>query len=204
MEQKLQSLLDKIKQEGVEKGQEVANSLINDAEQKAEQIIADAERRAAEIRKQAEQDADELKRNVSSELQLSAEQTVSALKQRITGLVTAQATQQPTQEAFQDKDFLKKVIQSLIDHWKDSGQGTALYLSPDREKELYEYFSSRAQESMQQGLTVKPGSKLSEGFRIGPADGSYVVSFTEEDFQAFFADFLRPRTKELLYGAGQS
>jgi V/A-type H+-transporting ATPase subunit E len=199
MEQKLQSLLEKIQQEGVEKGQEVANSLINDAEQKAQDIVAAAERRAEEIRKQAQQEAEELKRNVNSELKLSAEQMVEDLQQRITGLVTAKATEGPTQAAFQDKDFLKGIIQSLVEQWQKGGQGAALHLSPDREKELYEYFSARAQEQLKEGLTVKPGSKLSEGFRIGPADGSYVVSFTEADFQAFFADFLRPRTKELLY-----
>jgi len=200
MEQKLQSLLEKVQQEGIEKGQEVANSLIHDAEQKADDIVSAAKREAEEIRKQAQSEADELKRNVTSELQLSAQQTISALKQDITELVTAKATEPPTNEAFQDKDFLKGIIQSLIEHWQQEGQGTALRLSPDREKELYEYFEARAQQSLQEGLAVKPDPKLSQGFRIGPEDGSYVVSFTEEDFQAFFADFLRPRTKELLYG----
>ncbi|MEQ8705645.1 MAG: hypothetical protein RIC19_17085 [Phaeodactylibacter sp.] len=200
MEQKLQSLLEKIQQEGVDKGQEVANTLINDAEQKAEDIVMAAEGRAEEIRKQAEQEAEELKRNVTSELKLSAQQTVEALQQRITDLVTAKATEAPTQEAFKDKAFLKGVIESLIGHWKKEEQGVALHLSPEREKELYDYFSARTQDSLNEGLTVKPALQLSEGFRIGPADGSYVVSFTEEDFQAFFADFLRPRTKALLYG----
>lgn len=199
MEQKLQSLLEKIQQEGVDKGQEVANSLINDAEQKAQDIVAAAERRAEEIRKEAEQEAEELKRNVTSELKLSAKQTVESLQQQITSLVTAKATEGPTQAAFQDKDFLKGVIQSLIEQWQKDGQGAALHLSPEREKELHTYFADRVQGQLQEGLTVKPSSKLSEGFRIGPADGSYVVSFTEADFQAFFADFLRPRTKELLY-----
>ena len=199
MEQKLQSLLEKIQQEGVDKGQEVANSLISDAEQKAKDIVAAAQRRAEDIRKQSEQDAEELKRNVTSELKLSAEQTIDALRQRITDLVTAKAVEPPTSEAFKDKDFLRQVIQSLIAHWQKSEQGAALELSPAQEKELYDYFSDQARESLQEGLTVKPDPKLSTGFRIGPEDGSYVVSFTEEDFQTFFANFLRPRTKELLY-----
>lgn len=200
MEQKLQSLLERIQQEGIDKGQEVANSLINDAEQKAADIVSKAERRADEIRKQAEQEAEELRRNVTSELKLSAEQTVEALQQRITTLVTAKATGAPTQAAFQDKGFLKGIIQSLIEQWQKDGHGATLRLSPDQEQELYEYFSARAQGTLKEGLVVKPDPKLSEGFRIGPADGSYVVSFTEADFQTFFADFLRPRTKELLYG----
>lgn len=200
MEQKLQSLLEKIQQEGVDKGQEVANSLVNDAEQKAEDIVSAAEQRAEEIRKQAQQEADELKRNVTSELKLSAEQTVDALKQQITDLVTAKAVQEPTSKALEDKDFMKGIIQSLIEHWQEDKQGTALHLSSEQEQKLYDYFSAQAQENLQKGLTVKSDPKLSKGFRIGPSDGRYVVSFTEEDFQAFFTDFLRPRTKELLYG----
>ncbi len=200
MEQKLQALLEKIKQEGVEKGQEVANSLINDAEKKADDIVAAAKKEAAEIRQEAEREAEELKRNVTSELQLSVEQTVSALQQRITAMVTAHSVQPPVSEALADKDFLKGIIQGLIEKWQQDGQGAALHLAPEREKELFEYFSARARENLDQGLVVKPDPKLSTGFRIGPADGGYVVSFTEADFQAFFADFLRPQTKALLFG----
>ena len=37
------------------------------------------------------------------------------------------------------------------------------------------------------------------GFKIGPADGSYKISFSEDDFENFFKSFLRPKTIEMLY-----
>lgn len=204
MEAKLQSLLERIKQDGVDKGQAVANSLISDAEAEAAEILAQAKREAAEIRQRAESQAEELKRNVTSELQLSANQAIGALKQAITSLITTQAVEAPNREAFQDKDFLKGIISSMLENWQKSGQASALYLSPEQESELYSYFTQRAEEDLRQGLTVKPVPKLSRGFRIGPADGSFLVSFTEEDFHTFFVDFLRPRTKALLYGEAEA
>jgi len=42
---------------------------------------------------------------------------------------------------------------------------------------------------------------MDKGFQIGPKDGSYKVSFTDEDFKNFFKDYLRPGLIELLFAA---
>jgi V/A-type H+-transporting ATPase subunit E len=40
---------------------------------------------------------------------------------------------------------------------------------------------------------------MKSGFKVGPADGSYVISFTDEDFNNFFKAYLRPKSTELLF-----
>jgi V/A-type H+-transporting ATPase subunit E len=203
MEQKLQALLDKLYEEGVAKGQDVAAAVVKDAERKAEKILEEAEKEAAEIRKQAQEEAEEMKRNVISELHLAATQAVSVLKQKISHLITAGAIAEPLHQTFSDEEFLKKIIESLIENWhpaENGSPGVSLLLPPEKGEALYNYFSAKAKEMMDHGVQVNFDRNLDSGFRIGPADGSYVVSFTEKDFVAFFMDFLRPRTKELLYG----
>ena len=49
------------------------------------------------------------------------------------------------------------------------------------------------------GLEVV-GRTLSGGFRVSPADQGFVVSFTDEGFAEFFREYLRPRTRQFLYG----
>ena len=61
-------------------------------------------------------------------------------------------------------------------------------------------FAGKTAELLNQGLQVTFDGRLDNGFRIGPANGRYVISFTEADFTRFFRDHLRPVTAELLYG----
>ena len=42
--------------------------------------------------------------------------------------------------------------------------------------------------------------KIAGGFNIGPADGSWFVSLTDEAFSALISEYLRPVTKKLLFG----
>ncbi len=203
MEQKLQELLDKVYSEGVAKGQEVASTMVRDAERKADHILEEAQKQADEIRRQAREEAEELRRNVASELRLSAQQSIDALQQQISHLIITKAVTEPTNQAFSDTEFIKKIIETLIRNWHtraDSGEGLALLLPAKEKEELGRYFSAKAKEAMDRTLEVKFSDKLDKGFRIGPADGRYVISFTDKDFETFFADYLRPKTKAILYG----
>ena len=42
--------------------------------------------------------------------------------------------------------------------------------------------------------------KIAGGFTIGPKDGGYFISFTEETFNALISEYLRPATKKILFG----
>ena len=41
---------------------------------------------------------------------------------------------------------------------------------------------------------------VKNGFRIGPKDGGYYLSFTDADFNALLDEYLRPQVAGLLYG----
>ena len=42
--------------------------------------------------------------------------------------------------------------------------------------------------------------KIAGGFRIGPKDGGYFISLTEDTFKNLIGEYLRPTTKKLLFG----
>lgn len=202
MENKLQELLDKVYREGVAKGEEVAAAIVKDAEREAKKILEEAEREAAQIRRQAREETEELKRNVTSELRLSAGQALSALRQKISGMIAAKAISEPIGQAFSDREFVKNMIETLIENWQ-AGQAASNHLSlllPTQQEELHQYFKAKASALMNGTLQVDIDGKLERGFRIGPADGSYVLSFTDQDFETFLMEYLRPKTKEILYG----
>lgn len=200
MEPKLQALLDKIYEEGVAKGEDVAAAIVHEAERKAQKILQEAEQEAKAVRERARRESEELQRNVNSELQLAAEQSLSALKQQITDLITRKAVSEPLRQAFTDQNFIKHTVADVITHWQQGErQGLVLRLPANTSEDLSRYLEAKSRELLDGSLTVDLDGKLTNGFRIGPADGNYLISFTDRDFEAFFLDYLRPRTRELLF-----
>ena len=50
------------------------------------------------------------------------------------------------------------------------------------------------------GVEANFTKKIAGGFTIGPKDGGYFISFTEETFNALISEYLRPATKKILFG----
>jgi V/A-type H+-transporting ATPase subunit E len=50
------------------------------------------------------------------------------------------------------------------------------------------------------GIEASFSKKIGGGFKIGPKDGGYFVSFTDETFNELIAEYLRPATKKILFG----
>jgi V/A-type H+-transporting ATPase subunit E len=48
-------------------------------------------------------------------------------------------------------------------------------------------------------LTVTFNGRIKGGFRIEKKDNSYQISFTDEDFIAFFQSYLNKKTRQLLF-----
>ncbi len=202
MESKLQELTSRIYREGIEKAQAEAAQIKEQATHEAEELLENARRQAQNIIEEARKEAEELRRNVTNEIRMSSRQAMAALRQQITELITTQLIENPLKEAFNDKDFLKKLMEIIIRSWANlnNGQGMTIILPPTEEKELGVWLETQGRKLLSAGLNVVYDEKTGKGFRIGPGDQSYIISFTEKDFENFFRTYLRPRTIKLLYG----
>lgn len=202
MEGKLRELTDRIYTEGVERARSEAEQILAEARKQAERLTAEAAREAGRIREQAREEAEQLRENTTSELQLSARQAVADLKQKITGLIAVKLLSEPLHEALSDAGFLKSIIQTAMNNWKpDSQTGPELQLLlPEKERgKLDSYIAGKSNELLAKGLHIRFDEHLADGFRIGPADGSFVVSFSGEDFERFFRVYLRAQIDKMLF-----
>jgi V/A-type H+/Na+-transporting ATPase subunit E len=202
MENKLQELTSKIYQEGVARANEEADKIISEAKKEADELLNKSKKEAAQIIKNAENEAGELRKNVESEVKLSARQALATIKQQITELITTKTADEPVKESFKDKDFIKRIIETTIKNW-DPGKEAydlQLLLPKEDEKDLGGYFAKKQKDLLKGKLEIKFDDRMSNGFKIGPADGRFLISFTDEDFENFFKNYLRPRTTQLLYG----
>lgn len=199
----MQELTEKIYSEGVEKANQEAEEIKKNAKKEADEMIKNAKKESARIIEKAEQESAEMKKNVESEIELSSKQVISAIKQKIASLITAKAVEEPVEKAFSDEEFIKKIIETLVNNWepgKDASIDLSVILPEKQEKEMKEYFEKKQKKLLNAGLELKFDDTIDAGLKIGPKDGSYQISFTDKDFENLFKAYLRPRTIELLYG----
>ena len=196
MKTKIQELTDKIYREGVEKGNEEAGRIIAEAQSQKQSMISEAEAEAKRIIAEAEKQASELKKNTEAELKLFAAQSVEALKSEVANLITGDVVSANVKAAMADKAFMQQVILTLAKSWASQ---EALTIQSSEADALARYFESNAKALLNQGVKIEKVAGKSTSFTILPADGSYKVTFGEEEFVAFFKDFLRPQLVEMLF-----
>jgi V/A-type H+-transporting ATPase subunit E len=199
MQSKLQELTEKIYQEGLEKGNEEAKTIVNAAKKEAADIVEAARKEAKEIIDTAKKSAAETKKNTESEIKLTSKQALNALKQQITDVINSKVVGAATGKAF-DADFTKTIVETTLKNWaKNQAADLSVLISAQQEKELTSHFNKSVKDLLDKGLEIKSDVAVKSGFQVAPKDGSYKVSFTEEDFNNFFKQYLRPRLTELLF-----
>ncbi|KKY61745.1 ATP synthase subunit E [Tannerella forsythia] len=196
MDAKIQELTDKIYREGVEKGNEEAGRIIAQAKAEEQNILQSAREEAEEIVAQARKEAAEWKKNTVSELKMFASQAVEALKSEVTNLITGKVASENVKAASTDADFMKKMMLEIAREWTKNG---AISIQTSDAKALTLYFQANAVDLLNQGVTIEEVNGRKTSFSIAPADGSYKISFGEEEFITYFKEFLRPQLIDILF-----
>ena len=202
MENKLQELTQKLYDEGVGKANLEAEKILAEAKSEAEKLKQNAEKDSQKIIANAEQKSAEIKKNVDAELTLAAKQTIRSVKQQISYVMVRKVIDEPVKKAFDDVKFVKEIIETVVKNWnpqKNEAIDLSVLLPADLEKEFAKFFTAKSGEELNTNLELSFSDSIKGGFKLGPADGSYKISFSEEDFENFFKSYLRPKTVEMLY-----
>lgn len=203
MQNKLQELTEKIYKEGLTKGSEEAAQLVNKAKEDAAKIISDAKKQAEQIVSQAKKEAEDYKKNVETEVNISARQVVSGFKQELSNLIETEMIQASLTDALKETDFIKKIIETAISRWDPSSSemiSLKLMLPEANEKELQEFLKKKVFATLNNEFEIVADRNIKYGFKIGPKDGSYMISFSDKDFENLFREYMRPRIVEMLFG----
>jgi len=202
MEQKIAELTEKLFNEGVQKGEDEKKSIIEAAEKEAVTIKDNAKKEAEKIISEAAAKAEEMKRNAESEIKLSSQQAISALKQKIVNIIMTKTLDEKTSSTLADPDVLKNLISTIVSNWKTGGQEiqTLEALLPEKNRGILEKsLEGSMRDILKEGLTLNFSRNIKSGFQIGPENGTFKISMTDEDFKEFFKDFLRPKTRSFLF-----
>lgn len=201
MQNKLQELTDKLYNEGLSKGREEGEALLAKAKSQAADIVAEAEKKAAEIMTKAEKEAEAYKVKVAGDLKMAAFQSVQATRKDIEDLVVFKMTGAATEKALSDEAFVKEVIKAVAEKFNAETAMDLNLVLPESLKSSLEPFVKNELSTILKGqVNASFSKKIAGGFTIGPKDGSYFISLTDETFKELISEYLRPATRKLLFG----
>ena len=201
MQNKLQELTDKLYNEGLSKGREEGEALLAKAKSQAADIVAEAEKKAAEIMTKAEKEAEAYKVKVAGDLKMAASQSVQATRKDIEDLVVFKMTGAATEKALSDEAFVKEVIKAVAEKFNAETAMDLTLVLPETLKSSLEPFVKNELSTILKGqVNASFSKKIAGGFTIGPKDGSYFISLTDETFMELISEYLRHATRKLLFG----
>lgn len=203
MPNKLQELTDKLYNEGLSKGKHEAQEMKVLAKKEADKIVSDAKEEAKKIVAEAQKEAQELKSKVENDVKMASAQTISALRQSVENIIITKALSAPVKESLTDAEFVKSLIMTVSKAFNASNPeplSLDIVLPEAMRDKLKAFVENEAKKEMGSSLNVTYSKQFSGGFKIGPKEGGYLISFADGDFEKILADYLRPSTKKLLFG----
>jgi len=201
MSDKLQELTDRLYHEGLAKGKEEGEKFLENARAEAEAIINEAESKADAVIAAAETAAADLRAKTESDIRMASSQSLQSLKSDMEKMLLNSIIDEKVDAVLNDPDFLGRIIISVSEKFRDGGCADMSILLPEKMKSQMElWVAGELKGILEKGIQFKFSRKVQGGFNIGPKDGSYFVSMSDETFKSLISSYLRPITRKLLFG----
>lgn len=197
MEEQLQSLLDRIRSEGVERAEAEAAAIVQRAEDRARATLEEAQAEAEHIRRRAQEDADAALQRGEKALEQASRDLLLTLQRRIEA-VLRQSLLEDLAEALTPRtvaEMLVRLADAYATHDMNESRVDVL-LGPEDRESLAALVMSDYRGLVDQGLTLRTDEKLDKGFRVSFAEDELYHDFS---LQAL-ADALAPVLKGPLAG----
>ena len=198
---KLQELTQKLYDEGLAKGKQEGEAVLQKAVEEAGSIVKKAQEEAEAILARARKEADDFKVKVEGDVKMASMQALQATRADIESLVIAKAVDEPVAKALSSEEYLKGIITAVAQKFSaEEPADLSLVLPESLKAGLEPFVKNELGKLLGKGVDASFSKKLAGGFKIGPKDGGYFVSLTDETFKDLIGAYLRPATKSLLFG----
>ena len=198
---KLQELTQKLYDEGLAKGKQEGEAVLQKAVEEAGSIVKKAQEEAEAILAKARKEADDFKVKVEGDVKMASMQALQATRADIENLVIAKAVDAPVAKALSSEEYIKGIITAVAQKFSaEEPADLSLVLPESLKAGLEPFVKNELGKLLGKGVDATFSKKLAGGFKIGPKDGGYFVSLTDETFKELIGAYLRPTTKSLLFG----
>ncbi|MBU4289915.1 MAG: ATPase [Verrucomicrobia bacterium] len=204
MADELQSLIERIQREGVEKAEADAAAIVTRVKAKAAEIVKAAEAQAQAILKQADADARVYTERSTITLTQAARDVLIAVGQGLESILDEVVRKQVGQALSPEtlETMLGRIAQAYAARGMTENRLTVL-LSPDDQQNLARLVEAGVRDALGQGVDLRADDRIIKGFRISIQDGHVVHDFTEAAIAEAIGALLKPHLGEIVHRAAQ-
>ena len=199
MAEELQSLLDRIQKDGVDKAEAEAAEIVKNAKDEANSIVAKAKEEAKELREEGKKDAKAFQERTEKALEQAARDIILTVEDAVSA--TMQAIVKDSVDEAMSIDVLKDALVEIVQAYVKKEKGSPdieLLLSAKDQKKVADFFAAKYAAAIKKGLTIKSDSEILSGFKVSISGGSVYHDFTQEAIVEALCAFLRPRLAEIV------
>ena len=198
---KLQELTRKLYEEGLTKGKAEGEAILAQAQAQAEDIVKKAQAEAEALVAKARKEAEDYKVKMEGDVKMASTQALQATRASIENLIVTRMTDTEVSKALSSEEYLKGIITAVAQRFSaEESQDLSLILPENLKAGLEPFVKNELGKLLGKGVEATFSKKIAGGFRIGPKDGSYFISLTDDSFKALIGEYLRPATKKVLFG----
>ena len=196
-------MTDRLYNEGLSKGKQEGEELLQKAHAEADNLIAQAKAEAERIVAQANKEAEELKTKVTADIKMAATQSIAVTKQEIEKMVVTNTATEGVKANMNNAAFVKELITSVVKAFNPQNASPValdLILPESMKAQVEPFVQNEIANQFKGEVKVDYSKKMNGGFKVAPKDGGYVLQFTDDEFTQLIANYLRPATKKILFG----
>lgn len=210
----IDSLINRLRDEGVQSGREEAAQIKKEAELNAQAIIQSAEQRATEILENAREEADILINAGKEALRIAMRDNVLEMKSHLSQRFSEEI-KRLVAAALHKEDFLEKMILEIVRSVHPEQDPIEVILPRNivcldelrehpeelREGSLSHFVLSISGKILNEGVVFKQSDEDQTGIRISLHDGEIQVDLTVDAITEVLLDHLHPRFRAILEGS---
>lgn len=196
MDVKLESLIERIKKEGIDEVKKSAKVIIDQAKENAKAIVDEAKTLAKHVVQEAEIEAKRLQNNTESSLRQAARDLKLKIKEELILLFDKVLKSKISKDL--SPDFMKEIILKVVDNlMAKEGQIEILSSREDKQK-LEKLLLLGLKQEIKKTVIISAGKDVEKGFRIGIKGDSAYYDFSDEAISESLEVFLNPAIVSML------
>jgi len=202
MSEELQSLLDRIEKDGVDKANAQADEIVKNAEAKAAELVKQAESDAAALLAKAEEDSKAFEVRSAKALDQAARDVILSVEQSVAAIFARIAAEEVAKAL--DTETIRGCITTLIESYvKADAENTrlAIALSDQQKADVVAYLSQKFQAQLNDGVTIAGSDVIGAGFKVAVTDKEVEHDFTGEAVADALGSLLRTDLATIVKGA---
>ena len=200
MPEELQSLLEKINEEGIKKAEETKSKIIGNAGIEAEKIVKDAKAKADDIVKKAQADANTVESRGDAAVRQAVRDIVISLRGELLNRFKS-VVKEATADAM-TPDLMGKIILEMVKNYNaknPSGEADIELILAQKDIDAMEkLFKTSLVNSLKKNPEISLGQNFSAGIKISFKGNDVFFDFSDEAISDMICTYVGPRLAAVI------